>query len=342
MMPHPVNFFVFMIPRQAKNLTVPLDLSGGISYTANEELFMANRHLSRSIVLQSLFEWDFTGGNTAGVQGLLERNVQEFAPGLNDSTFMGELLNKVLAKQPELDLIIEKAAPAWPIDRISIVDRNVLRIGLYELLFGDRAQVPPKVAINEAIELAKTFGGENSGKFVNGVLGAVYKEIGEPGKDEVSQPKDKKNQVIDISTLPLEQLGGAVVYAKKEGVLYLAVVHDIFGHWTLSKGHIEDGENPEEGTIREIKEEMNADITIKEKLGENEYIASHPEKGKLRKHVHYFLGEAPFKELELEEGKGGLDDARWFRAEDLVDLNIYDDILPIITKAITLLMKEGK
>ena len=211
---------------------------------------------------------------------------------------------------------------------------------LYELLFGDRAEVPPKVAINEAIELAKTFGGENSGKFVNGVLGAVYKEIGEPGKDETSQPRDKKREVVDPSTLPLEQLGGAVVYGRDtNGELYLALVHDIFGHWTLSKGHIEEGESPEEGTIRELKEEINANISIKEKLGENEYIASHPEKGKIRKHVIYFLAEAPFQELELEEGKGGLDDARWFKATEILDLNIYDDILPLITKAITSLMK---
>jgi N utilization substance protein B len=301
---------------------------------------MANRHLSRSIVLQSLFEWDFTNCPPNGVDELLERNVEEFAPGLNDTTFMAELIRNILAKKIELDLIIEKAAPAWPIDRISVVDRNVLRIGLYELLFGDRSEVPPKVAINESIELAKTFGGENSGKFVNGVLGAVYKEIGEPGKDETSQPRDKKREVVDPATLPLEQLGGAVVYGRDtNGELYLALVHDIFGHWTLSKGHIEEGESPEEGTIRELKEEINAVITIKEKLGENEYIASHPEKGKIRKHVIYFLAEAPFQELELEEGKGGLDDARWFKAKEILDLNIYDDILPLMTKAITKLMQ---
>lgn len=301
---------------------------------------MANRHLSRSIVLQSLFEWDLTGHKSETAESVLARNIVEFAPGLNDSTFMSDLLKNVLAKQSELDHIIEKAAPAWPIDRISPIDRNVLRIGLFELLFGDRGEVPPKVAINEAIELAKTFGGDNSGKFVNGVLGAVYKEIGEPGKDETTQSKDKRNQVIDVASLPLEQLGGAVVYAKKDGELYLALVHDIFGHWTLSKGHIEDGESPEEGTVRELKEEINADITIKTKLGENEYIASHPEKGKLRKHVIYYLAEAPFQPLELEEEKGGLDDARWFRAQDIVELNIYDDILPLIAKAITTLLKE--
>lgn len=303
---------------------------------------MANRHLSRSIVLQSLFEWDFNSYDESHVNDALLRNIAEFAPGLNDSTFIADLLKNIIAKKPELDLIIEKAAPAWPIDRISVIDRNVLRMGLYELLFGDRGEVPPKVAINEAIELAKTFGGENSGKFVNGVLGAVYKEIGEPGKDETSQIKDKKNQVIDPSTLPLEQLGGAVVYARDGADLYLALVHDIFGHWTLSKGHIEEGESPEQGTIRELKEEIGADIVIREKLGENEYIASHPEKGKIRKHVIYFLAEAPFQPLELEEGKGGLDDARWFHAQEIVDLNIYDDILPLITNAIMLLMKEGK
>lgn len=303
---------------------------------------MANRHLSRSIVLQSLFEWDLTGHKSEAAEDVLTRNIAEFAPGLNDSTFMADLLKSVLAKQPELDLIIEKAAPAWPIDRISPIDRNVLRIGLFELLFGDRSEVPPKVAINEAIELAKTFGGDNSGKFVNGVLGAVYKEIGEPGKDETSQSKDRRNEGIDLSKLPLEQLGGAVVYAKKDGELYLALVHDIFGHWTLSKGRIEEGESPEEGTIREIKEEINADIVIKEKLGENEYIASHPEKGKIRKHVIYYLAEAPFQALELEEEKGGLDDARWFRAQDIVELNIYDDILPLIARAITHLLKEAQ
>ncbi|HSE35609.1 MAG TPA: transcription antitermination factor NusB [Candidatus Paceibacterota bacterium] len=301
---------------------------------------MANRHLSRSIVLQALFEWDFNHCKEGVIEEIMERNVAEFAPGLNDSTFMTALVRNVLAKQPELDVIIEKAAPQWPIDRISAVDRNVLRLGLCELLFGDRGEVPPKVAINEAIELAKTFGGENSGRFVNGVLGAVYKEIGEPGKDETSPNRDKKGQ-IDISKLPLEKLGGAVVYARHNGEIYLALVHDIFGHWTLSKGHIEENESEEEGTLREIKEEIGVDMTLQEKLGENEYIASHPEKGKIRKRVNYYLGEAPFIPLQLEEGKGGLDDARWFKATEIVDLNIYDDILPIITKAVTSLLKSA-
>ena len=139
---------------------------------------MANRHLSRSVVLQSLFEWDVRGLSTEAALSCLARNTAEYAKAAGDVPFMEELEKGVIERKGDLDLIIEKAAPEWPIDRISPVDRNVLRLGLWELLFADRSKVPAKVAINEAIELGKVFGGENSGRFVNGVLGAVYKELG--------------------------------------------------------------------------------------------------------------------------------------------------------------------
>src|SRR5437868_780335 len=145
---------------------------------------MANRHLARSVVLQTLFEWDTTHADEAGVNAILARNVDEFGGDDSDRPFMENLLTGVISKRPDLDLVITKAAPDWPLEKIAPVDRNILRIGLFELLFADRAQVPAKVAINEAIELAKVFGGDSSGRFVNGVLGAVYKEMGEPGKDE--------------------------------------------------------------------------------------------------------------------------------------------------------------
>ncbi len=145
---------------------------------------MANRHLSRSIAMQSLYEWDFKGKDSARLKEIVGRNIKEFGPGLEESDFVWQLVNGVIKHLPKLDKVITKSAPEWPLEQITIIDRNVLRIGLYELLFGKREEVPPKVAINEAIELAKTFGGESSGKFINGVLGTVYREIGEPGKDE--------------------------------------------------------------------------------------------------------------------------------------------------------------
>jgi N utilization substance protein B len=126
--------------------------------------------------MQSLYEWDFYGKKT-DLTKIIERNLKEFGPGLEDQSFVWRLAKGVVEKMPYLDKIIEKTAPEWPIEQITIIDRNVLRIGLYELLYEDKTEVPPKVAINESIELAKNFGGENSGKFINGVLGTVYKEM---------------------------------------------------------------------------------------------------------------------------------------------------------------------
>lgn len=150
---------------------------------------MANRHLSRSIAMQSLYEWDFRGEDTDNINTYITQNMKEFGPGMEDDTFIRQLVNGALSNLAKINQIIAKAAPEWPIEQIAMVDRNVLRLGIYELLFGDYKEVPPKVAINEAIELAKSFGGESSGKFVNGVLGTIYREIGEPLKDDASKPK---------------------------------------------------------------------------------------------------------------------------------------------------------
>lgn len=302
---------------------------------------MSQRHLSRSIVLQTLFEWDFEDQEANTLFPIFERVKQEFAPGTSDGLFMENLLKLVLEKKSDLDLLITKAAPDWPLEKISVIDRNILRIGLAELLFADRHEVPPKVAINEAIELAKTFGGETSGRFVNGVLGAVYKEMGEPGKFDTAKPKQKYGD-LPPETLPIERLVGAVVYAREGGNIYLALVHDIFGHWTLTKGKIEEQESEEEGLGRGALEELGIPVKVLERLGENSYSTFHPGKGKILKRVSYFLAEASFQELSLEkkEEKGGLDDVRWFKLADILDLNFYDDILPIVTKAITKLAEN--
>jgi len=301
---------------------------------------MANRHLSRSVAMQALFEWDFNDISASKADELVNRVIADFAPGLDNPGFARELVTGVAEKQDKLDAIIEKAAPEWPLQHIAIVDRNVLRLGLYELLFGDKKEVPARVAINEAIELAKTFGGENSGRFVNGVLGAVYKEMGEPGKFDVPAKK-KRPKDVPYEEMPIEKLGGAVVFCEHDSEIYLALVHDIFGYWTLSKGHIEAGLAVEDGTAQEILEELSVPIIIKDSLGKNEYIASDPEKGKIRKQVNYFLAECTdenFAKLKLAADKGGLDDLRWFKLEEIADLKMYDDILPFVTKGIKLVM----
>lgn len=296
---------------------------------------MSSRHLARSIVLQTAFEWDFRNETREEALESLSRNSKEFGEGDSEKNFMESLLKGLIDKKTDLDNIITKAAPDWPLEKISVTDRNILRVGLYELLFSDRKEVPAKVAINEAIELAKTYGGEKSSSFVNGVLGTVYKELGEPGKEEKSK-KNNHNSNIPFEKMPIKRLAGAVVYTINNGDIYFAFVHDVFGRWTLSKGKIEPNEDAKAGAIRELKEELGIDIEIEAELQNNEYVANHPEEGKIRKQVTYFLASAEMKDLKLGDS-GGLDDAKWFKLQDIQTLNFYNDILPIITKAISLI-----
>ncbi len=155
---------------------------------------MASRHLARSVAMQALYEWDFKERNNELLPGILAHTIKEFGDGIEEPEFIVLLVKGTLEHIDEIDRIIERAAPQWPIDQIAMVDRNVLRLGLFELMWGDREAVPPKVAINEAIELAKSFGGESSGRFINGVLGTVYKEMGEPGKDDAPSRKQKDDE----------------------------------------------------------------------------------------------------------------------------------------------------
>jgi N utilization substance protein B len=149
---------------------------------------MSNRHLARTIAMQTLYEWDFNGQVTDDLVGLLHENFKQFAPDFSDQGFSEAIIRGIMEHRQAIDATITKYAPEWPLEQITIVDRNVLRIGVYELSFAP--DVPPKVAINEAIEVAKGFGGESSGKFVNGVLGAIFRDLQAQGKIPASTPTE--------------------------------------------------------------------------------------------------------------------------------------------------------
>ncbi len=139
----------------------------------------SNRHLGRIVALQSLYEYEFRtqcGDETVAVADILERNIDRYETAIQDTDFVKQLVNGVLDQQADLDAKIQPIAPDWPIQQIARIDRNILRIGVYELLHQSDI-VPPKVAINEAVELAKAFGSDNSSKFVNGVLGTAYRTL---------------------------------------------------------------------------------------------------------------------------------------------------------------------
>lgn len=145
----------------------------------------SNRHLGRIIALQTLYEFDFRrscGDTTAGLDDILARNIEQYEDTVDDKDFVRELVHGVGEREEELDTEIRPIAPDWPLEHIARIDRTILRIALFELLHAVSA-VPPKVAINEAVELAKAFGGDNSSKFVNGVLGTAYRTLIE-GKNQ--------------------------------------------------------------------------------------------------------------------------------------------------------------
>lgn len=155
----------------------------------------SNRHLGRIISLQSLYEYEFrskAGDATADIDHIVAKNILPYEKALGDTEFVYNLSRGVAEKIEELDADLTPLAPEWPISTIAAIDRNVLRIGLYELKHCSD-KVPPKVAINEAVELAKAFGSENSSKFINGVLGTAYKNLGfkdtEPKQNHESKPK---------------------------------------------------------------------------------------------------------------------------------------------------------
>ncbi len=157
---------------------------------------MSNRHLARTVAMQSLFEWDF-GGKKEQLSEIVTHNLGEFAPGLQDESFVHQLTGGVVQNLPEIDAIIVETAPEWPIEQITAVDRATLRLGIYELL--KLRDVPPKVAIDEAVELAKTFGGSSSAKFVNGVMGTLLKKH---FPEEAAKTEGEKKRKAELAEEP--------------------------------------------------------------------------------------------------------------------------------------------
>jgi N utilization substance protein B len=292
---------------------------------------MASRYDIRSVLIQTLFEADFRGvlDNEHAIQ-ILKRNVLEYLELQDIPEFAETIILGVILKKDVLDEIIQKAAPEWPINKISVIDRALLRLGLFELIFGESYNIPHKVAINEAIELSKAFGGDSSRKFVNGVLGGVYKEIAnQNGEEKV----EKKSEIV--------KLAGALVYSFEENVLKIALVYDMFKYWTLPKGRLLENENSEDCAKRKVLEEIGIQATILQKLEENQYVSGVENGVNIKKQVEYFLAEAKYQNLAISKEDTGILDAKWFTETELQNLKIYKDIKPILKKGIILIKEKN-
>lgn len=270
---------------------------------------MANRHLARTIALQALFEWDFTKGQRTPEE-MVATNKQEFAPDFDDQGFSLELVKSVIKNQKAIDKLISKFAPEWPLEQIITTDRNVLRLGIYELKFA--SEIPPKVAINEAIELAKAFGGDSSGKFVNGVLGSIYKEMVTKGEKQTLASQGIK----EISV-------GGLVYRQADDGYYFVLILDAYDKWTFPKGHIDEDDGLEKTALREMTEETGLkDLKVIDYLGETEVKVHKPNEKPFRKLIKYFLIEAKDKELIVPQVKE-LKDVKWYPQQEALDILGY-------------------
>jgi N utilization substance protein B len=154
---------------------------------------MSNRHLARTIALQTLFAWDFNGKKNKNTESIINDNFQNFAPNFDDGGFVSNLVKGVTDHLEEIDKSIVLYATEWPLDQITTIDRNILRLGIFELVY---TEIPPRVAINEAIEVAKSFGGDASGKFINGVLGAIYNDWSDEEKKKRDNHWDKDKEIL--------------------------------------------------------------------------------------------------------------------------------------------------
>jgi len=270
---------------------------------------MSNRHLARTIALQSLYQWDFNR-QSEDIGAIVRQNLSDFAPSFEDGGFTEALVRGILKHQKDVDALIVKYAPEWPLDQVTPIDRNILRIGIYEL---EHSEVPPKVAINESIELAKTFGGESSSKFVNGVLGSIYKDMEEHGRRVSSGGLTPSVSTIEIGAMhhtPQEVSAGGVVYHTREkGDYEFALIQDAIYRWTFPKGKVEQGETLEQAACEEVGEEIGIrDVRVICPLGKIHITVNAPGKPPMPKVVHYFLMEARDPTLNVvhdNEVKGG-------------------------------------
>lgn len=284
---------------------------------------MSNRHLARTLALQTLFQWDFNK-QTENIDDILAYNFKEFAIDFDDDGFSKELTEGVIKNQAEIDALIIKFAPEWPLDQITTTDRNCLRIGIYELKF-DKT-IPPKVAINEAIELAKTYGGDSSGKFINGVLGSIFKEMEKAGE------KPGMDEGVEKETS-----AGGVVYHKVGNDYKIVLILSAHDKWALPKGHMNETEKEKDAVLREVSEETGLiNLKVLNYLCETEIKIKQPKTTTVLKTIKFYLVESTDDKIVIPK-IDELKDVRWFSPAEAYKKTDYDNVREALSKAYKIL-----
>ena len=274
------------------------------------------RRNSRVVALQTLYLYEITNlqheNNLDEIIGIVQKLSE---PELNvDIVFTKKIVTGVLKNQKKIDDLITNVSENWTLDKIAFIDRIVMNIAIYEMLIDGTSEVPEIVALNEAIEIAKLFSTQQSIKFVNGVLGKIYKEIGEPNKE---RPKSV-----------VKKSGGALIlFNGEEGEEpEVLLVMDKFNKWTLPKGKIEVQKNEVSESIRVIKKKLDLDVSVEREIGRNSYISHHPVEGKIKKEVIYFLMYTDSQSVKISKDYTGITKFGWFKIYETENLPMYKDI----------------
>lgn len=268
------------------------------------------RHQSRMVVLQTLYEWDFD--EEKDIKEVLRRNIENSGFKVDDE-FCFKVAEGVIKNINIINDVIKKTAPEWPIEQIATIDRTILRVGIFELLYDK--EVPPKAVINEAVELGKEFGGENSGKFVNGVLGTVYRN---------SDRYEDEDMVIDA---------GGIIYRKDGGKTWFLLTKSLYDKWSFPKGKVEEGETWQETAAREIQEETGiSEAEILGEVGEIKYTDKSMGET-TKKTVHFYLVKTS-QEKTMPTPGAHIKEAKWMEKEDVIKSLDYPNLVDLFEKAL--------
>lgn len=270
------------------------------------------RHQSRMVILQTLYEWDFD--EEKNVEEVLERNITTSGFKV-DEAFCKKVIKGVTKNIDKINESIKKTAPEWPLEQIAAIDRAILRIGIYELIFD--AEVPPKAVINEAVELGKEFGSESSGKFVNGVLGTIYRNSDRYEDEDVT-----------ISA-------GGIIYRLEGPKIYFIIVKNTYDKWTFPKGKVEEGETWQEAAVREIREETGIEeAEILGEVGEIRFTDKSTDIP-IKKSVHFYLIRTKQTQIKTKPAEEThLKEVRWVEKDEVLSLLGYDNLVDLFKKAI--------
>jgi len=279
------------------------------------------------LTVQILYEWDFKKDK---FEKITERMIAETAEKI-DPDFITTLVKGVVENVGDIDKIIGETAPEWPVDQIAVIDKTVLRIGIYELLFS--RDVPPKAVINEAVELGKEFGSESSGKFINGVLGTIYRnsDFYVEEEEEVS--------------------AGAVIFKEVDGKIKFVLILNPYNKWSFPKGRVEEGETWQETALREAKEETGLEtLEIIDFLGEIKYsstkeIVTENQETKqvpIKKTVYLYLVKTSDGKLSPSKSEGGILAAKWYDAKAAEAIIGYENAKDKLKIALEKIKKGGE